>query len=117
MKSGSSSSGFRKERVGDLVHSCIATHLREMHDERLQTITVTEVAMSPDLKIAKVYVSDLRDNEKGAIEALIHAKNLLKRRVGQELKLRYVPDLHFYYDSSVKEGSRIESLLNSIKRE
>jgi ribosome-binding factor A len=111
------SGSFRKERVGDLVHSTLASHLREMLDERLQSITVTEVVMSSDLKIAKVYVSDLWDNEKGAIEALIHAKNLLKRKVAEELKLRYVPDLHFYYDASVKKVNHIETLLNSIRKE
>lgn len=113
-------SSFRKERVADLIQSSVAMGLRELHDDRLRAVTLTGVIMSPDLKIAKIYYSLLPTQppvtEKGSQEALKGAKNLLKKKVATELKLRFTPDLHFYFDESVETGSKIDALLNSIKK-
>ncbi len=108
---------FRKERIADLVLSCLGVQLRQMLDERLAQVTFTEVRMTPDLKIAKVYFSTFNGNVKEAEEALKGARGLLRKKVGEELQLRYTPNLQFYFDESVEEGSKIEALLNSIKRE
>lgn len=80
-------------------------------------MTITGVKMTPDLKIAKVYYSTLGKDLAGAKEALVGAKGLLRKRLGEELQLRYTPSLQFFYDESVVEGDRIEVLLNSLKKE
>ena len=112
----SNNMSYRKERIADLVLSCLGVHLRHMLDERLSKVTFTDVKMSPDLKIAKVYFSTLDNNPKIAEEALKGAKGLLRKKVGEELQLRYTPSLQFYYDESVVEGNKIENLLNSLKK-
>lgn len=116
-------SSFRKERVADLVHASVASHLREMHDPRLQAITVTEVQMTPDLKTARIFFSSLtvQDEKQAkkaaeeAIEALIHSKGILRKHIAKELQLRFTPELYFLFDDSVREGNKIETLLNSIR--
>ena len=108
---------FRKERIADLVLSCLGIYLRQMLDERLSKITLTEVRMTPDLKIAKVYFSTLDKSPKIAEEALRGARGLLRKKVGEELQLRYTPNLQFFYDETVAEGHKIETLLDSIKKD
>ena len=116
---------YRKERIGDLLQSFLAEEIRRMSDPRLDFITLTEVRPSKDLKSAKVYWSvppttnpDLATNafpadqqRKESGDALSGAKSFLKKRIGDELTLRYVPDLQFVYDESAETGSRIEELL------
>jgi ribosome-binding factor A len=108
---------FRKERIADLVLSCLGVQLRQMLDERLSKITFTEVKMTPDLKIAKVYFSTLGGSAKEAEEALKGARGIFRKKVGEDLQLRYTPNIQFYFDESVEEGNKIETLLNSIKRQ
>jgi len=107
---------FRKERIADLVLSSLGTYLRQLLDERLSKVTLTEVRMTPDLKIAKIYFSTLEKDPKISEEALRGARGLLRKKVGEELNLRYTPNLQFYYDETVAEGHKIETLLNSLKK-
>lgn len=123
---------YRKERIADLLQAFLGEEIRRMSDPRLDFVTLTEVRPSKDLKSAKVYWSapalagPNADSEAGAFPAdeqrkaidgaLMGTKGYLKRRVGEELKLRYVPDLVFVYDQSAETGSRIEELLRQAGR-
>jgi ribosome-binding factor A len=122
----------RKERVGDLLLSFLAEQLRRMSDPRLQSVTLTSIDMAPDLKRATIYWTThsgavSADSSAGAqavtdkiIEeckaALQGGRNLLKRRIGSELKLRYIPELSFRHDSSLDTAARIDFLLNQVKQ-
>lgn len=116
---------YRKERIGDLLQSFLAEEIRRLSDPRLDFVTLTEVRPSKDLKSAKVYWSvpavanpeseaqafPAKRQREDIDGALIGAKSFLKKRVGEELNLRYVPELVFVYDESAETGSRIEELL------
>jgi ribosome-binding factor A len=83
---------------------------------------VTSVKMSDDLGIAKVYVRLLRGEvdeatRKGAIGALTRAAPFLRRELAPRLKLKYQPELRFYWDDGIDQATRIESLLSEIGRE
>jgi ribosome-binding factor A len=123
-------SSFRKERVSDEVLAVLAEGVRRMSDPRLEYVTLTGIKMSPDLKTARVFWTTFdRDSKSGKIvsdsfpgderiaevkTALKHASGLLKRDLGETLRLRYVPQLIFDYDESTERGFRIESLLHKI---
>ncbi len=88
----------RQLRVGELIRRTLSTVLAraEVHDPELNamSITVGEVRTSSDLKIATVYVMPLGGaGKKEAIEALVRNKFELRRLLGKDLKLKYLPDL------------------------
>lgn len=83
-------------------------------------VTITNVAVSPDLLIARIYLSIYNVKDKDAIiEKLIGEKNHLRKTVGNKVRnqLRRVPELQFYLDESLDEVFKIEELFNRIKKE
>lgn len=90
----------------------------EMSDPRVFGIRVTEVFLSPDMKRAEVRLAMPSDEEarKGALNALEHARNFLKRELSLRLQLFRVPDLHFSPDLSPNLAGRVEHLLKRVKK-
>lgn len=79
-------------------------------------ISVTVVRMSPDLGIAKVYISIFPpERRKELFETVNHQTKTLRHELGQRVKnqLRHVPELHFYIDDSLDYVQKIDDLLNS----
>ena len=80
-------------------------------------ITVTQVRMSPDLSIARVYLSFLLAPDSQALmEQIIHRKSEIRKILGQKIgnQVRVVPDLHFFHDDSSAYASKIESILAGL---
>ena len=118
--SGAKAPSQRMLRVGELIRHRIAELLSrgEIHDDVLAShvITIPEVRLSPDLKLATVYVMPLGGkNVKPVIEALTRNKKVLRAAVAQALNLRYAPDLRFKEDETFEEATRIDRLLDSEK--
>lgn len=79
-------------------------------------VSVTIVRMSPDLKVAKVYLSffGAKDNE-ALLKHINEIQGDIRRRLGMVMKnqLKYIPELHFYLDDSLDYAEEINSLLSS----
>jgi ribosome-binding factor A len=114
-KSGSSQ---RMLRVGELVrHAIVDVFAHEgLHDPVLDghTITFPEVRMSPDLRLATIYVMPLggRDSE-AVIGALEKHKRWLRGAVAKRIEVRYMPEFRFRMDERFDEADRIDRLLRS----
>lgn len=110
----------RSDRVADLIQKSLAQIiLQEMPDERFRFVTITSVAVSPDLSYAKVYVTLLMDEPekiKEAIDALNRSAKAFRYSLAQAVKLRIAPELKFVYDESTMKGFRISSLINSAMK-
>jgi ribosome-binding factor A len=108
----------RQLRVGEIVRHAVADILAQggVHDPDLEghIITVPEVRMSPDLKLATVYVMPLggKDTEK-VIDALARNKKFLRGEVAHRVNLKFAPDLRFRTDERFDEAERIEKLLRT----
>lgn len=91
----------------------------EMKDPRVGFVTVTGVTVTPDLLRANVRVSIMGDDEqrKATMQVLERAKGFLRRRVGDELTLRQVPELRLHLDTSLDHAMRIGELLHDIEEE
>ena len=118
--SGAKAASQRMLRVGELIRHRIAELLArgEVHDDVLAShvITIPEVRLSPDLKLATVYVMPLGGNDvKPVVEALTRNKKYLRAAVAETLNLRYAPDLQFNEDKTFEEATRIDRLLDSPK--
>jgi len=110
----------RSLRVGELVrHALAAIFARgDVEDDALRgaIITVPEVRMSPDLKLANAYVMPLGGLHAEAIVAALNRHNkFIRGRVAPQLKLKFAPELRFFVDDTFEEASRIEALLRSDK--
>jgi ribosome-binding factor A len=108
----------RQLRVGETVRHAVAEILAHgnVHDPDLEghIITVPEVKMSPDLKLATVYVMPLggRDTDE-VIAALARNKKFLRGEVAHRVNLKFAPDLRFRIDDRFDEAERIEKLLRT----
>lgn len=117
-KSSAPGGSQRQLRVGEQVRHAIAEILAQgtVHDADLEghIITVPEVRMSPDLKLATVYVMPLggRDTEL-IIAALERNKKFLRGEVARRVNLKFAPDLRFRVDERFDEAERIEKLLRT----
>jgi len=113
--------GFKRaERVADAIRKEISSILlREISDPRIGPITVTDAKLSDDLRQAKIYFVQMgRDKGSRDIEEnLQRASGFLKKELGKRLRLRHIPDIHFYYDESFEYGSRIDRILAEVKKE
>lgn len=110
----------RMLRVGELVRHKLAAMLArgEIHDDVLAShvVTITEVRMSPDLKLATAYVMPLggKDTET-VLAALDKHRKYIRSQVAGELDLRSAPEVRFRSDETFEEVSRIDALLHSEK--
>lgn len=107
----------RQLRVGELVRHALAEILQrgEVPDPVLEraVITIPEVKMSPDLKLATAYVMPLggKDADK-VVAALEKNKRFLRGEVGHRVDLRSVPELRFRIDTSFDVGAKMDALLD-----
>ncbi len=109
--------GDRPARVGERIREEISTLLlNKARDPGLSSITVTEVSVTPDLRIAHVNYSALvAPEERPAVaNALRRSSGFLRRELGHLLGLRYAPELMFHYDDSYDRGARIDAILKGI---
>jgi ribosome-binding factor A len=118
-KKGAAPGGSQRQlRVGEAVRHAIADILAHgsVHDPDLEghIITVPEVRMSPDLKLATIYVMPLggRDTDI-VIAALERNKRFLRGEVAQRVNLKFAPDVRFRVDERFDEAERIEKLLRT----
>jgi len=107
----------RQRRVSELIHRELSMLLmREVRDPRLADITLTEVRVTPDLQVARVYYTILGDAEeaRAAGTALESAGGYLRTQLGARVRLRLVPELVFHLDQSSAYGRHIDALLAQI---
>ncbi len=108
---------MRATRVGEQMKKELGDILgRKLKDPRIGFLTVTDVEVSGDLQIAKVYISVLGDEKKReeTLKGLAKAKGYIRSEIGNRIRLRKTPELHFEFDESVDYGNRIESLIAEL---
>lgn len=110
----------RQLRVGELIRHALSELLTrgEIHDEALaeRVITVSEVRMSPDLRLATVYVLPLGGADADEVlAALERNRRYIRGVVARAVNLKFAPDIRFRKDESFESGQRIDRLLDSLK--
>ena len=111
---------IRPERVAHLMQREIADILRtRMRDPRLsEWVSVTDVVVTEDLSVAKVFVSILPTGEERerALAALEGAAGFVRHELAPRLGLRELPEIRFKLDTSIEHGARVEELLKRLER-
>lgn len=111
--------GTRMERVAERVRIELSTLLiRAVRDPAVSAVTITHVAMTADLQLARIYYtvldgSDRRETARG----LRRAKTYLRRAIGQRLQLRQVPELRFVFDETLDRQDRLAKIFTEIENQ
>lgn len=109
----------RSDRVADLIKEEVASMILfgGIKDPRIGFVTITHVDMTPDLKEARIYFSQLggaKERERSR-EGLNHASGFIRRNLAKSLSLRHIPKISFFFDDSLEYSERIEKVIKEIK--
>jgi len=110
----------RADRVADQIRMEVADILmRKIKDPRVQSVTVTDVELTGDLRIAHVFVTTLEKEqaERDVFAGLSKASGFVRAELGRRLTLRYLPEVIFKKDTSGLRGDRVLQLLNGLHSE
>lgn len=110
----------RKKRLDETLREVLAdVLLTRSNDPRLALVTITSVSISPELDVAKVYVSALGDETRRAetLAALRRASSYLRTELARATDLRRTPELRFLFDESMERGIRMETVLRDLADE
>ncbi len=116
--SGAKAPSQRQLRVGELIRHELAAMLArgEIHDEVLaaHVVSVTQVGLTPDLKLATAYVMPLGGRDEAAVLAALEKhRRFLRGEIARRVNLKYAPDIRFRRDETFDEAERIDRLLHS----
>ena len=85
-----------------------------MKDPELGFVSLSDVEVSRDLSHAKVFITVFEtEKAESSLKALKRAAGFLRYRLGQQMRIRSVPELHFHHDASVETGQRMDDLIDS----
>ncbi len=111
---------IRQRKIADQVKTLISQIIdRKLKDPRKGFVTVTHVRMSGDLRIASIYYTVMGDEEQRekTAAALDRARNFIRSELAPHLKLRFIPELRFFYDDTLDYSEHIEQLLKKVKEQ
>ena len=115
----SSTRGYdRADRLKELLREIIAETLDHIDDDRLQMVTITTVDVDRELEHAKIYYACLGGDDRAVdvVEAFAEVRGRLRKAIGQQAKVRRVPNLTFLPDDVLRGAQRIEEILARLPR-
>lgn len=110
---------IRTQKVAEEIkHKMNSAMSKDLMELNLGLVTISNVTITADLKIAKIYFTLLGNKEPGAKaeEKLNNRKKHIRYLLAQSINLRYVPDLIFIYDDSYEYADKIHKILNDLKK-
>ena len=112
--------GIRLKRIQDQILQVITIILEtKVNDPRVVGAYVTDVSVDRELDYADIYISSLAgpENADEILEGLRNAAGFMRHALSQEVKLRVMPKLRFFWDNTPERADRIESLFTEIRKE
>ena len=111
---------LRMKLINDRFREVLSlTLLNKIEDPRLTGVNVTDVKVDRELDYANIYVSapEGQTREREVIQALNHARGFLKYELSNEIDLRVMPRLRFFWDPTPERADRIDTLLAQLREE
>jgi len=113
-------SGIRLKRIQDQIQRVLTEILEsKVSDPRVETAYITDVEVDRELDFANIYISSLAGEEMAdeILKGLEHASGFIRYTLSQEINLRVMPKLRFYWDETPERADRIEALLTEMHEE
>jgi ribosome-binding factor A len=110
----------RAERISMKIQQAITQLLtKKLSDPRIEMATVSQVKMTPDLRLASVYVAVFGDETRVAetLAGFKKSRGFIKKHIAPQLGLKYMPELRFFHDDSFDEAARMDALIESAVRD
>jgi ribosome-binding factor A len=113
------SRGRYLRKVNEALHHVVAEEVERLKDPGLGFVTITDVETSPDLRSARVYYSVLGDEaqHRDTAAALLRAAPRIRAVVGRQVRMKFLPELHFTPDDAIERGMRMEEILRQLREE
>ena len=110
--------GGRPTRVSEEFREILAEEIPKLKDPRIGFVTVTGVAVTPDLRLARVFYTSMGDERarRATAAALASARGHLRQVIGRQVRMKVLPNLRFEPDEVPAEADRIEELLRGLQR-
>ena len=109
---------IRQIKLADQIRDVLAQAFVKgvVSDPRLTSVSIVYVKITADLQLASVYFRLLDDTPtEDVLNGLNHSKGFLKKLLSSEIELRRVPELRFFYDDTIENAAKIESIIQKIK--
>lgn len=106
----------RGERIGIKIQQAITELLsKKMGDPRIEMATISQVKMTPDLRVANVYVTVFGPDKRisDTLNGFKKSKGFIKKKIAPKLGLKYMPDLKFFRDDTFDKAARMDALIKS----
>lgn len=109
--------GARPSRVSEEFREILAEEIPRLKDPRVGFVTVIGVRVTPDLRRARVFYTTMGDERarRATAAALRSARGHLRKVIGDQVRMKVLPDLEFEEDESVQTADRIEQLLQQVR--
>jgi ribosome-binding factor A len=109
--------GARSNRVSEEFREILAEEIPRLKDPRVGFVTVVGVRVTPDLRRARVFYTTMGDERarRATTAALRSARGHLRKVIGDQVRMKVLPDLEFEEDESVQTADRIEQLLQQVR--
>jgi ribosome-binding factor A len=109
--------GARPSRVSEEFREILAEEIPRLKDPRIGFVTVVGVRVTPDLRRARVFYTTMGDERarRATAAALRSARGHLRKVIGDQVRMKVLPDLEFEEDESVQTADRIEQLLQQVR--
>lgn len=108
---------LRTDKVASLIREEVGTFLSHRYQSsEFGLVTVTEVQVTPDLRIAKVYVSIMGTEErrKATLKQLEADRKAIRGYLGSRVRIKFTPDLHFHLDDTMERVERINKIIDRL---
>lgn len=108
----------RNQKIASLIKEELSLiFLYKLQDPALGLVTITEVKLTPDYKLAKVYLSVYEKEQREVIlEKVNNIKGMIRSEIASKINLRFVPDFSFYIDDTIDYVEKMEDLFKKIHR-
>lgn len=108
----------RVEKVSELIKRQLSLMIRQKVAEEFGLVTITDVIITPDFKIADIFISCFENKYQNEVFKILslHTKEF-QHQLGKTLNMRYTPKLYFKIDKGLEKVNNIEHILNQIKNE
>ncbi len=112
--------GVRVEKLQEEIKHAVGNILlRDMHNPHLGFVTVTSVKLTPDLRHARIYISVLgsKSQVEDSWEALKKSQAYIRHSLAQKVRMRYVPEIELFPDTTMQYSAHIQGIINKIHRD
>lgn len=106
----------RTARLNELLREIVATELDQIDDDRLGFVSIAGVDVDNELSKARVYLSVLDADPDETVRALTENKGRFRKAIGDQARLRRVPELEFSTDPAIETGGRVEQIIADLRQ-